>query len=84
MSTPRRRKKTITAPKDSDLIFVFERCAMHVSCNEEVFSAEEIEYIKWCVTRLSQHIEIDKSYVEYEGTKFEKTFIAEHSWNDLC
>lgn len=84
MSTPHRRKKTITAPKDSDLIFVFERCAMCVSCNEEVFSPEEIEYIKWCVTRLSQHIEIDKSYVEYEGTKFEKTFIAEHGWNDLC
>lgn len=33
---------------------------------------------------LSREIVIDKTYVDYKGTKYEKTFMYEDGWNSLC
>ena len=32
----------------------------------------------------SKHIYIDKTYVDFEGTKYKKTFLREDGWKELC
>ena len=82
-----RKKKVALADKPDDhidLIFTFKYCCMDVVCDEDMYDKEQIKEIKRIVAHLSKEIMIDKSYVSYEGTKFEKTFIREEGWNELC
>lgn len=79
-----RRKKAPTTSENYDLIYTFKYCCMNVECDEEMYDSKQIDKIRWSVKQLSREIVIDKTYVSYEGTKFEKTFITEKGWKELC
>jgi len=36
------------------------------------------------IDTIGNSITIDKSFVEYQGTKFQKNFMREEGWNQLC
>lgn len=79
-----KKSRTQLNLEDSDLIFTFKYCSLDVECNPDIYDDVQILKIKQIVRELSKEIVIDKTYVKYEGTKFEKTFITKHGWKDFC
>ena len=71
-----------TSKKD-DLIYTFRYCKVDVEFEENTFDEKAKEKIRYAIKQLSKHIVIDKTYVDFAGTKFEKTFIREEGWNNL-
>lgn len=65
-----------------DLLYIFRYCHIKVACSMG-YNLEECKQIQNIVNQLSKKIIIDKSYVDYKGTKYTKTFITESGWNVL-
>ena len=56
---------------------------MNVIINEANIGIEDRDKIKRILDICSKEISIDKSYVQFNGTKYKKTFIREYGWNTL-
>ena len=69
---------------DNNLLFIFKDAKIFVSCNPEIYGKEKEAEIRNVANHLSHEVYIDRTYVDYEGTKYEKTIITEEGWNGLC
>ena len=77
---PRTRRK-----KDGDFepMLVFRNVDVTVVVDSDLYDEKESDKIAKIVEAASKNICIDKSYVAYEGTKYEKTFFKEEGWNEF-
>lgn len=70
--------------KDYNLIFKFSDIKLDLCVNPDIYDNNEFNIIKQIITGASDIILIDKTYVQYNNTKYEKTFITEDGWIMLC
>ena len=66
-----------------DFVFTFKDVQLNVIINESNIGIEDRDKIKRILDICSKEISIDKSYVQFNGTKYKKTFIREQGWNTL-
>lgn len=64
-------------------LVVFRDVDMEIVINHDAFTKEQADEILDIVNIASKNIYIDKSYVAYEGTKYEKVFFKEDGWNEF-
>lgn len=74
-----RRKKD----NNFELLVVFRNVDVNIIVDSDMYDEEESDKIVKIVEIASKNIYIDKSYVAYEGTKYEKTFFKEAGWNEF-
>ena len=79
--------KTITSPKikkwDGEIIYVFRDVCADFDLNPDVYGEQDAKKISEMLNVLTREIWIDKTYVDFKGTKFKKTFMYEDGWNAL-
>ena len=75
-------KKQDILPENLNLSFKFAK--IQTSCNPQVFDDEQCKKIINIVDIISKSITIDYTFVNHKNTKYEKTFITEEGWNQLC
>ena len=75
-------KKQAILPENLNLSFKFAK--IQTSCNPQVFDDEQCKKIINIVDIISKSITIDYTFVNHKNTKYEKTFITEEGWNQLC
>jgi hypothetical protein len=79
--------KTITSPKtkkwDGEIVYAFKDVRIDFDMNPDVYGENDAEKISKTLTVVSKEIWIDKTYVDFKGTKFKKTFLLEDGWNSL-
>lgn len=83
----KRAIKTITAPKakkwNGEIVYAFKDVRVNFDLNPNVYDEKDVKKVEDALEILSKEIWIDKTYVDFEGTKFEKTFMYESGWNAL-
>lgn len=77
------RKKVKRRGWDGEIVYAFKGVPVRCNLNADAFSDEQVARAEDAVQQLSREIWIDKTYVDFEGTKFEKTFLTESGWNAL-
>lgn len=77
-----RRKKSTEDFRD--IVIVFKDVCMHCDISPWMYSEKDRESILYALQTASKEIHIDRTYVEFEGSKFEKTFMYEEGWDSLC
>lgn len=75
--------KVKTAPLN-DMLFTFKYAIPEVLTDANTFSEADSSKLQEAVKYASREICIDKTYVEFTGTKYDKTFITEDGWKSLC
>lgn len=80
----RKSKKCKTDTDIYDLEFIFKNCKLIANFDPDYYDDEEKSKIEEIIKTASKEIHIDKTYVAFKGSNFEKTFIKEQGWNDLC
>ena len=80
----RRKRQSAKSIQPRDYVFEFKHVKFKVSFEQGVYSDEEAKEIENLIEEIGDHIYIDKSYVDYKGTKYEKNFMREQGWNELC
>lgn len=68
----------------NDMIFTFKYASPVVMPDLRALSKDEAEKIEQAIKFASKEICIDKTYVDFIGTKYDKTFITEDGWKGLC
>lgn len=68
---------------DFDIDIIMEDVPIKCIVNGDVYSNEDADEIDNIISAFSREIHIDKTYVDFKGTKYEKTFLTEDGWNDL-
>lgn len=67
-----------------DLIFEFQDVCVDCRLDCGLFSdADRIE-AKKILESIAKGFLIDKTFVDFDGSKYEKTFMTEDGWNTLC
>lgn len=84
----RRKKVPVrTVPKpakwDGEFVYAFKYVCVDCSLNPEVYDDGDRKKAFEILKELSGEIWIDKTYVDFKGTRFEKTFLQEDGWNAL-
>ncbi len=79
-----RRRRQPESKQVPDYLFEFKYCNFDVTFEEGQYTEKEQKEIKDLVFEIGNHIFIDKSYVDFKGSKYEKTFMREQGWNELC
>ena len=81
------RIKTITSPKtkkwNGEIVYVFKDVCVDFDMNPDVYGEQDVKKIAETLDALTEEIWIDKTYVDFKGTKFKKTFMSEDGWNAL-
>lgn len=77
------RKSKKSSKIVSDLLLVFKHAQLKVSVNPEEYDKETKEKLSRIVNRAADEIYIDRTYVDFKGTKYEKTFLTEDGWKNL-
>lgn len=77
------RKSKKSSKIVSDLLLVFKHAQLKVSVDSEEYDKETEEKLSRIVNRAADEIYIDKTYVDFKGTKYEKTFLTEDGWKNL-
>ena len=77
------RKSKKSSKIVSDLLLVFKHAQLKVSVNPEEYDKETEEKLSRIVNRAADEIYIDRTYVDFKGTKYEKTFLTEDGWKNL-
>lgn len=81
----RRKKPEKSTDTHVDYIIEFTECKFDVVFNEQtIYDEDEQSDIIEMIDTIGNSITIDKSFVEYQGTKFQKNFMREEGWNQLC
>lgn len=80
---PVTKVKVKTAPLNN-MLFTFKYASPNVLPDARFFSEDESSKLEEAIKLASKEICIDKTYVEFSGTKYEKTFITEDGWKGLC
>lgn len=79
-----RKSRQREAETSKNLIFRFKYACITCDVDPSVYGEEDAKRLKTAVMALTKDFSIDKSYVDYEGTPYEKTFMLEAGWNSLC
>lgn len=66
-----------------DIDIVMEDVPIKCVVNGDVYSEQDANEIDDIISVFSREIRIDKTYVDFKGTKYEKTFLTEDGWNDF-
>lgn len=66
-----------------DLEYIFIGMHFDVEFEDGIFTDEEEQYFRDYISKVSQKIFIDKSYVEWSGNKRKDVFMLESGWNAL-
>ena len=77
-----KRKNSTSTHKD--YILTFRNMCIDCRLDFDEFSETDRIEILDILKTMSKEISIDRSYVDYTGTKYTKTFISESGWNELC
>lgn len=81
------RIKTITSPKtkkwNGEIVYVFKDVHADFDMNPNVYGEKDAKKIMEILDSLTKEIWIDKTYVDFKGTKFEKTFMYKEGWDAL-
>lgn len=77
------RKSRKSSKIASDLLLVFKHAQLKVSVDPEEYDKETEERLSRIVNCAADEIYIDKTYVDFKGTKYEKTFLTEDGWKNL-
>ena len=72
----------IPAKPGDDLIFVFSDFKLNITFFNENDDFDENK-VKKFLKLISKEIWIDKTYVDFEGTKYKNVFLKEDGWNQL-
>lgn len=84
LSGSKKRRKGVRRTKwDGELVYVFKGVSMLCSVNSEVYDDDDLKKALDQLNIVADEIWIDKTYVDFEGTKFRKTFLLEGGWNEL-
>lgn len=65
------------------LLLVFKYAKIFTDANPEIYDEQQQKIIQKIANEASKEIYIDKTYVAYKDSKYEKTFISEEGWNAL-
>lgn len=68
----------------TDLQFEIHYVDVDVEVDHEMYTDEEFQKIKHIIDTCSKHIYIDKTYVEFEDSLYEKVFLTEKGWMRMC
>lgn len=79
MAKKRKTSKNIV----KDLLLIFKYAKIYVDANPAVFDKQQQLMIRSIANQSAKEVYIDKTYVSYKDTKYEKTFISEEGWNEL-
>ena len=86
LSGSKKSKKTSRrrhAEWNGELVYVFKGVSMLCSVNSDVYDGDGLKAALDQLDVIAREIWIDKTYVDFEGTKFKKTFLLEGGWNEL-
>lgn len=78
------RKKRQLLKDASKIMLVFKHAQIVCDCNPDQYGKEKAQQIQQAVQQLARQICIDRTYSEYPDSKYEKTFVTEQGWKDLC
>lgn len=76
------KKKKVEEEK-FELLFIFKYVCVNCEMNDELDEETQAQ-VNNALKLLTKEIHIDKSYVDFEGTKYKKTFLREDGWKELC
>lgn len=79
-----RKPKRQSKDEKSDLLFNFKYVCINYEMCDDAIDKETQKRIANALKVLTKEICIDKSYVDFAGTKYEKAFLREDGWNELC
>jgi len=67
-----------------DIEIVIKYANVHASISEDVYDKDDIKTIKDAINVFSREIIIDKTYVAFNDSKYNNTFLAEEGWKTFC
>lgn len=70
--------------KQPELKFMFSYADIEVIIDTDMYSDEDQLRINNIIKCCSKNIEIDKTYVDFKNTLYEKTFMTEKGWKCFC
>ena len=80
---PRRRRAPEGAGK-KEYVFTFSCVPVSCKLDKDEFTEEDRRLISDYLGIASKEVCIDKTYVDFKGTKYRKTFMSEDGWDRLC
>lgn len=66
-----------------EIVYAFKDVKVECSLNPAVYGPDDREKALGILKQISKEVWIDKTYVDFKGTRFEKTFLTEAGWNAL-
>lgn len=66
------------------MLFTFKYASPLVMPDSGTFTEEAAAKLEETIKYAAKEICIDKTYVNFVDTKYEKTFISENGWKELC
>ena len=76
-------KKKKAEEEKFELLFIFKYVCVNYEMNDEL-DEETQARVNNALKLLTKEIYIDKTYVDFKGTKYKKTFLREDGWKELC
>lgn len=76
--------KKISIPDDNSLVITFKYPCVECELDASMYNKNDEKDVLYILNELTNEIKIDKTYVDFKGTKFSKTFISEAGWDRLC
>lgn len=67
-----------------DLTFVFRGVKVSCSLDPGKFPPDAMKRVQASLAVVTAEIRIDRTYVDYPGTKYTKTFLVNEGWEALC
>ena len=86
---PRKRKKNGNdlfleeIPEKPNLTITIRCSKIDVEVNSAIYSKEDVERIRSILKHMKDHIYVDKTYVNYKGSRWNTGFIIEDRWYKL-
>jgi hypothetical protein len=78
------RKKAAEADGKTDYMFTFGHPDVKCTMDSHTYSEQDREDVRGYLASATREICIDKTYVDFKGTKYKKTFMSEEGWDRLC
>ncbi len=80
----RKSSKNTKNDMQNNLIINISNLKCNITINKFIYSKDEVDEIKYIIKSLCKNIWIDKTYVQYKGSRWNDAFIKEKSWYKLC
>lgn len=77
-------KKAAKTDEKIDYIFTFGHPDVKCTMDSQTYSEKDRKDFHGYLASATREICIDKTYVDFKGTRYKKTFMSEEGWNKLC